>query len=100
QRQALADMAKIACLSPHHFLRLFKHAFQETPHQYLTRKRLEWAQDLLTSTERSITDICVSIGFESLGSFSWLFRRRFGASPDLFRRRGGSGSLGGRPIYG
>ncbi|MDB5032828.1 MAG: transcriptional regulator, AraC family [Chlorobi bacterium] len=96
---SLADMARTACLSPHHFLRLFKHAFQETPHQYLTRKRLEWAQDLLTSTERSITDICVSIGFESLGSFSWLFRRRFGASPDLFRRRAITGSLGSA-VYG
>lgn len=82
---SLAGMASAACLSPHHFLRLFKHAFGETPHQYLTRRRLEKAQSLLLETKQTITQICNAIGFESLGSFSWLFRRRLGVSPEQFR---------------
>lgn len=82
----LQAIASAACFSAHHFLRLFKHAFQETPHQYLTRRRLERACDLLTFTNRSITRICTEIGFESLGSFSWLFRRYYGVSPDGYRR--------------
>ncbi len=82
----LQQIALAACFSTHHFLRLFKQAFRETPHQYLTRKRLERACELLIRTQRPITTICTDIGFESLGSFSWLFRKRFGISPDTYRR--------------
>lgn len=81
----LPAIAAAACLSPHHFLRLFKQVFKETPHQYLTRRRMERAQRLLLQTEDSITDICFSVGFESLGSFSWLFRKKTGYSPEQFR---------------
>ncbi len=84
---SLAATASVARLSPCHCLRLFKQAFGETPHQYMTRRRLERAQKLLLQSSRSVTDICFALGFESLGSFSWLFRRRLGASPQEFRKR-------------
>jgi len=84
---ALEEMAQVACLSPNHFLRTFKQTFAQTPHQYVTQLRLERARRLLAQTERSITDICFEIGFESLGSFSWLFRRHVGISPEAYRRR-------------
>jgi AraC-like DNA-binding protein len=88
---SLTDAAAVACLSPHHFLRLFKKVFQETPHQYRGRKRMEKARRLLLGTDQSITDICYNVGFESLGSFSWLFRRRFGLSPAQYRLSGDIG---------
>lgn len=88
----LQDIATVACLSPHHFLRLFKKTFQETPHQYLTRKRIERAQHLLVNTDYSVGEICARIGFQSPGSFSWLFRRHIGESPDAYRTSHGKGS--------
>lgn len=81
----LGEMAQVASLSPNHFLRMFKHLFHQTPHQYLIKKRLERAQDLLVSTDHSVTEICVALGFESLSSFSWLFRQRIGCSPTAYR---------------
>lgn len=81
----LDDVARTARLSPNHLLRTFKQAFGATPHQFLTEVRLKQARRLLTTTERPITDICLEVGFESLGSFSWLFRRRFGMSASAFR---------------
>jgi AraC family transcriptional regulator len=77
----LSDMAHEACLSPYHFHRAFTQAFHETPHRYLTRHRLEKAHRLLHQTARSVTEICFECGFESLSSFSSLFRRWFGMSP-------------------
>lgn len=85
EQLTIPQIAAIACLSPHHFLRLFKRVAGETPHQYLTRKRLERAQQLLIGSTRSIMDICFEVGFESPGSFSTLFRRHLGHSPDQFR---------------
>jgi AraC-like DNA-binding protein len=84
---ALADAAAEADLSAWHFLRLFRRAFGETPHEFLTRLRIERAKDLLTVSGRSVTDICFDVGFSSLGSFSTLFARHVGASPAAFRRR-------------
>lgn len=81
----LDDMAREACLSPYHFHRTFSQVFHETPHRYLTRQRLERARHLLRRTDRSVTEVCFECGFESLGSFSSLFRRRFGMSPRAFR---------------
>jgi AraC family transcriptional regulator len=86
QAVTLDDAAQIACLSPSHFLRTFQQAFRQTPHQFLTAKRLERAQKLLLQTELPVTDICLAVGFESLGSFSTLFRRQLGLSPEKFRR--------------
>lgn len=82
----LNDMARVACLSTNHFLRTFKQAFHQTPHQYLTRIRLERAQGLLAQTDQPVTDVCFAVGFESLGSFSWLFRQRVGLAPEAYRR--------------
>ena len=82
---ALARIAEAAELSPHHLLRLFKRVYGETPHQFMTRRRLEHAQFLLEHTDRSVTDICFDIGFESLGSFSTLFKTHLGVSPARYR---------------
>ena len=82
----LNDMATVACLSTNHFLRTFKRAFHQTPHQYLTHLRLERAQRLLVQTDQPVTDVCFAVGFESLGSFSWLFKRRMGLAPEAYRR--------------
>jgi AraC-like DNA-binding protein len=87
QPLTLADMAYVACLSPNHFLRLFKMVFHQTPHQYLINIRLAHVQQLLIESERPVTDICFSVGFESLSSFSWLFKQRFGRSPLAYRRQ-------------
>ncbi len=82
----LDDMARVACLSPTHFLRTFKQTFHETPHHFLTTRRLERAQRLLCQTDLPVTDICFAVGFESLGSFSSLFKRRMGCSPLAYRQ--------------
>lgn len=83
----LHSAARIACLSPHYFLRSFKAVFGLTPHQYLTRARIERAKDLLVASDLSVTEVCSAVGFESLGSFSSLFRRSVGCSPAQFRKR-------------
>ncbi|MEO6887705.1 MAG: helix-turn-helix transcriptional regulator [Ktedonobacteraceae bacterium] len=57
----------------------------QSHHQYLITRRLERAQHLLLHTDRSVTEICFALGFESLGSFSWLFRQRIGCSPTTYR---------------
>ncbi len=82
---SVAMAANAAHLSPYHFHRMFKSAFQQTPMQYLQERRLAAARTLLVATDQPITSICFAVGFESLGSFSWLFRRRFGLSPRQFR---------------
>jgi AraC family transcriptional regulator len=81
----LDRVASVACVSPYHFHRLFREVFGETPNQYLQRRRLANAQELLTSTERTVTDICLEVGFESMTSFSALFRRTYGCSPREYR---------------
>lgn len=81
----LTVISREACLSPFHFLRIFKSIFKITPHQYIINKRLERASSLLKMTEMSITEICFEIGSESLSSFSWLFKGKFGLSPEIFR---------------
>jgi len=83
----LEDLSLEADLSAWHFLRAFRAAFGETPHEYLTRMRLERAKNLLTVSSRHVTEICFDVGFTSLGSFSSLFRREIGLSPAEFRRR-------------
>ncbi len=83
---SLADLSLEAGLSEWHFLRAFRAAFGETPHAFLTRIRLERARHLLTVTTRSVTEICLDVGFSSPGSFSTLFSRSAGLSPLAFRR--------------
>jgi AraC family transcriptional regulator len=83
----LKSIARLAHLSPFHFHRAFCAVFGETPHAYRTRRRLERASRLLKETDFPVTEVCLDTGFESVGSFSTLFRRRYGASPTEFRRR-------------
>ncbi len=81
-------LAAIAHVSPAHFIRTFRATFGETPHRYLQRRRVERAMFLLRSTERSVTDICMDVGFSSLGTFSRVFRDIVGEPPTDYRRRG------------
>lgn len=83
----LKEIASVACLSPNHLLRSFRQAFRLTPHQFLTVRRLEHARRMLADTRQPVTDICFSVGFESLGSFSRMFRRHTGLSPSEYRRK-------------
>ncbi len=84
----LDDVAARAGLSPFHFHRLFTGAFGETPHEFLTRLRIDRARRLLLAENESVTDICFDVGYQSLGSFSARFRSLTGLSPSEFRREG------------
>ena len=75
------DLARAAGLSRAHFSREFKRAFGESPHGYLLTRRLERAAALLRNTDRSVADICFSVGLSSVGSFTTSFTRTFGVSP-------------------
>ena len=79
------DLASAAGLSSAHFSREFRRAFGESPHAYLLTRRLERAAALLRSTDRSVADICLSVGLRSIGSFTTSFTRTFGASPTAYR---------------
>jgi AraC-like DNA-binding protein len=80
-------MARAAGLSQAHFSREFRRTFGEAPHQYLLTRRLERAASLLRLTDRSVADICFSVGLQSVGSFTTSFRRMFGESPTAYRDR-------------
>jgi AraC-like DNA-binding protein len=79
------DLARAAGLSRAHFSREFRRAFGEPPHTYLLTRRLERAAALLRNTDRSVTDICLSVGLQSLGSFTTSFTRTYGMSPTAYR---------------
>jgi AraC-like DNA-binding protein len=81
----VADLARAAGLSPAHFSREFRRAFGESPHVYLLTRRLERAASLLRLTDRSVADICVTVGLTSVGSFTTSFTRLFGQSPTAYR---------------
>jgi AraC-like DNA-binding protein len=81
------DLAHAAGLSRAHFSREFRRAFGESPHAYLLTRRLERAGALLRSTDRSVADICFSVGLQSVGSFTTSFKRTFGISPTAYRAR-------------
>lgn len=83
----LDELARAAHFSRFHFLRAFRRAFKATPHEYLTRKRIERAKQLLAESELTVTEICFDVGFESLGSFSTLFHKQVGWSPSIYRAR-------------
>src|SRR5437867_11645774 len=78
-------LARAAHLSVAHFSREFRRAFGETPHQYLLTRRLERAAALLRNTDRSVADICFTVGLRSVGSFTTSFRRVYGMSPTAYR---------------
>jgi AraC-like DNA-binding protein len=81
------DLARAAGLSRAHFSREFRRAFGEPPHAYLLTRRLERASALLRNTDRSVADICFSVGLQSVGSFTTSFTRTFGISPTAYRAR-------------
>jgi AraC-like DNA-binding protein len=88
-RQALdlGELARVAGVSKYHFARSFEAAYGETPIRYLTRRRIERAQDLLRAANLTITEVCMMIGFSSLGSFSTRFTQLVGETPTAYRNR-------------
>ena len=82
-------VAAVAHVSEAHFIRCFRTAFGETPHRYLQRRRVERSMFLLRETDRSITDICLDVGFTSLGTFSRMFREIVGETPSAYRAGNG-----------
>src|SRR5215831_1566675 len=85
--RSVSTVARECGFSEFHFIRFFKAVFGETPHQYRLRAQIEKAKHLLILTDWSVTDVCIAVGFLSLGSFSSLFSRRSGVSPSDFQRR-------------
>lgn len=83
----LASVARHSHLSPYHFSRAFKKAFGETPNSFLIRLRIEKAKQMLITDNASIIEVCESIGYFSVGSFSSRFREQVGMSPSSYRRR-------------
>lgn len=83
----LRTIAAEACLSAYHLHRLFTQVFGETPHRYAVRRRMDRARRLLAQTDMPVTGVCLESGFQSLGSFSALFRKENGCSPQQFRGR-------------
>jgi AraC-like DNA-binding protein len=79
------SIARAAHLSPAHFSREFRRTFGETPHQYLLTRRMERAAALLRNTDRTVADICLTVGLRSVGSFTTTFRRMFGLTPTAYR---------------
>ena len=79
------DLARAAGLSRAHFSREFRRAFGESPHAYLLMRRLERAASLLRATDRQVTDICFSVGLQSVGSFTTSFTRAYGVTPTQYR---------------
>jgi len=89
----IPTLARLAHVSEAHFIRTFRATFGETPHRYLQRRRVERAMFLLRSTDRSVTEICFDVGFQSLGTFSRTFRDVVGEPPSQYRTRGRIGPV-------
>jgi len=87
---SLSQLAQMASMNDQHFLRLFKKLYHKTPHQYLIDRRIRAAQELLGTKDLSVQEICSAIGWESLATFSHLFKQRTGATPGEYRSRLGS----------
>jgi AraC-like DNA-binding protein len=85
ERLDVPSIARAAHLSPAHFSREFRRTFGETPHQYLLTRRMERAAALLRNTDRTVADICLTVGLRSVGSFTTTFRRIFGLTPTAYR---------------
>lgn len=79
------ELGREVALSPYYLIRTFRHVYHQTPHQYLVGQRIAKAKELLRHSDLSITEICVAVGYESLGSFSALFRKVVGVSPSTYR---------------
>lgn len=83
----IATLASIADVSEAHLIRTFRATFGETPHRYLQRRRVERAMFLLRETDRDVTEICLDVGFTSLGTFGRTFHEIVGESPTTYRKR-------------
>lgn len=79
------ELARVALMAPTHFIREFKRVFGETPYRYLQRRRVERAMFLLRHSHRTVTDVCASVGFTSLGTFSRTFTAILGVTPTAYR---------------
>jgi AraC-like DNA-binding protein len=86
QALSIDEIARQAAMSPYHFIRQFRALFGETPHQFRMRIRLEHAKRLLVA-DVPVTDMCVQLGYSSLGSFSTLFAQHCGLAPSIYRQR-------------
>ncbi len=84
---SVEEMARAAGLSRAHFSREFRRAFGEPPHAYLLTRRLERAAALLRNTDRSVAEVCFSVGLQSVGSFTTSFTTTYGLSPTAYRER-------------
>ncbi len=82
----LAALAAAAGVSKYHFLRCFAAEYGETPMQYVTRRRIERAADLLRATNLTVTEVCDLVGYTSLGTFSRRFRELVGVPPTTYQR--------------
>lgn len=89
----LEELAEIACISPYHFLRIFRSLTGLPPCQFLGALRLEKAKRLLLESDRSVTEICLDVGYGSLGSFTSRFTQLVGLSPSRFRQLSQAGGL-------
>jgi transcriptional regulator GlxA family with amidase domain len=92
----LEALARAAHVSPRHFSRSFRRTFGETPYQYLLTRRIERARHLLRTTDMQVVEVCLAVGFSSVGSFTTTFRRHVGSSPTEYRRANGGPSEGDR----
>ncbi|KYF82280.1 helix-turn-helix transcriptional regulator [Sorangium cellulosum] len=86
-RLSIEEVAREVAISPYHFIRQFEAVFGVTPHQYRIRRRLDLAKQLLAAGHHSVTDVCMEVGFSSLGSFSAQFAQRIGMPPSAYQRR-------------
>jgi AraC-like DNA-binding protein len=84
---SINDLAREVHISPFHLIRQFEAVFGETPNQFRQASRIELARRLLAAGQHSVTEVCMEVGFSSLGSFSLLFTRRVGEAPSAYRRR-------------
>jgi AraC-like DNA-binding protein len=84
---SLAGLAAVAGVSKYHLVRSFQATYHETPMRYLTRRRIERAQDLLRAANLTVTEVCMAVGFASLGSFSSRFTAIVGETPTAYRDR-------------
>jgi transcriptional regulator GlxA family with amidase domain len=88
----LEALARAAHVSPRQFSRSFRQTFGETPHQYLLTRRIERARYLLRTTDMQVAEVCLAVGFNSVGSFTTTFGRQVGVSPTEYRRENGGPS--------
>jgi AraC-like DNA-binding protein len=94
----LSGLAGLAGMSRFHLVRQFRTAYGETPIRYLSRRRIERAQDLLRYANLTVTEVCMTVGYSSLGSFSSRFSELVGESPQAYQRRWADGTRASRAV--